>query len=330
MAPALVLLLIALVTVAFGISNRPETYPPPPAGWTHARPPHIVLALAEQGDTIWAGGPDGLVALDRYSLESVTPTAGGIAALRFVRGLCVDHEDALWIAHLAGVTRWKDGTATVFTRDDGLPAGYAAAVIQDRKGVVWVGTESGVATYDGLGWHAIEGDAWSGAVPVTVIFEDRDGVLWFGSDSANSVGVTRYDGALMSVFSTNEGLVHNTVTDIIQTDDGAIWVATGLGNRGGATRIAAAGVTSLTRADGLAGDRARALFEDSYSRLWVTSEWDGVAVLHGGAWKYVTPYDGLAGWEVMDIMEDTDGVLWLGTDNGITRIQSVGEVFPAS
>jgi ligand-binding sensor domain-containing protein len=100
LVPGLVLLLIALVTVAFAISNRPETYPPPPAGWTNTRPPHIVLALVEHGDTIWAGGPDGLVGLDRHTCEPVTLSAGLSADLRYVRGLCVDHQGALWIAHI--------------------------------------------------------------------------------------------------------------------------------------------------------------------------------------------------------------------------------------
>ena len=36
-----------------------------PDGWTIIRPPHDVMALAIQGDTIWAGGKEGVIGLDR-------------------------------------------------------------------------------------------------------------------------------------------------------------------------------------------------------------------------------------------------------------------------
>ncbi len=327
LVPGIILMLILGTTGVFMVLNRPETYPAPPAGWRIVRPPYIVLALAEREGVIWAGGPDGLIGLDRETCVEVRPAAGGIPDVSFVRDLCVDREGALWVAHLAGVTRWQESGETTFTRDDGLAPGYAAAVVQDRDGSIWVGTESGVATYDGERWQSLTGVDWPGAVPVTVIFEDDQGVLWFGSDSVNDVGLLRYDGVTMTGISVDDGLAHNTVTDIMQTSDGALWIAAGLGDRGGATRIAAEGLTTVTRRDGLAGDRARALFEDSLGRLWITSEWDGVAVLDGGAWRLLTPYEGLSGWEVMDILEDSGGVLWLGTDNGITRIESETLVF---
>jgi ligand-binding sensor domain-containing protein len=41
----------------------------------------------------------------------------------------------------------------------------------------------------------------------------------------------------------------------------------------------------------------------------------------------MTPREGLAGWEVMAILEDSDGVLWLGSDNGVSRVESVDLVF---
>lgn len=327
LVPGVILLLIAVITGVFAVLNRPETYPDPPAGWRTIRPPYIVLALEEQGDTIWAGGPDGLVGLDRETCVEVRPGADGIANVSFVRDLCVDREGGLWVAHLAGVTRWQESGETTFTRDDGLAPGYAAAVVQDRNGSIWVGTESGVATYDGERWQSLTGADWPGAVPVTVIFEDDQGVLWFGSDSVNDVGVLRYDGVTMTSISVDDGLAHNTVTDIIQASDGAVWIATGLGDRGGATRIRGESITSLTKKDGLAGERARALFEDNAGRVWITSEWDGVVVLEQGQWRTITPRQGLAGWEVMDVLEDSSGVLWLATDNGITRIDSISAVF---
>lgn len=326
--PLLVIASIVGMTGVFAVLNRPESYPPAPPGWQTIRPPDVVVALAEQDDVIWAGGPNGLTALDR---QSGRPEANGsdfLDKVRYVRDLCVDAEGSLWIAHLAGITRLHDGEAMTFTVDEGLPAGYGGVVIEDHNGVIWAGTETGVATYDGTQWDVVGAEDWPGAIPVTMIFEDGQGVLWFGSDSANEVGLTVYDGVSWGTFSVSDGLVHNTVTDILETHDGTLWVAAGLGDRGGVTRMVGDDIASLTREDGLAGDRARALFEDSLGRVWITSEWDGVAVYENGKPRTITPRDGLAGWEIMEIVEDRDGVLWLGSDNGITRIESVEAVFP--
>ena len=55
-------------------------------------------------------------------------------------------------------------------------------------------------------------------------------------------------------------------------------------------------------------------------RLWFGSEYDGMAVYDGAGFQLYTPQDGLAGWEVKQMIQDFEGVYWLGTENGLSRI----------
>jgi ligand-binding sensor domain-containing protein len=322
-----VVLAIAFVTGAFIYSNQPERYPPPPDEWSTIRPPYTILALAEQSDVIWAGGADGIFAIDRQTgfLSETVPEL--LSETRYVRDLCVDNHDMLWIAHNGGITRFLNGEVRTFTSKDGLLSGYCAAVMQDSKSNIWIGTETGIAKLEGDIWHDYTLEAGFGKIPITVIYEDQRGVMWFGSDSLNTVGLICYDGNRWTSYAVSTGTVaHNTITDILEDTEGNLWIASGLGSSGGATCISKSGIKLFNTDNGLMGPRARSIFQDSLGRIWLGSEFEGSAIFDKDKKYFLTPDLGLAGWEVMEMIEDSSGTIWIATENGITRIDSVDYV----
>ena len=40
-------------------------------------------------------------------------------------------------------------------------------------------------------------------------------------------------------------------------------------------------------------------------------------------WRLITPWEGMAGWEGLEVMQDVDGVFWAATENGVSRIESI-------
>ena len=91
---------------------------------------------------------------------------------------------------------------------------------------MWIGTESGMARYDGHSWQRFTMKDGLGLPSVNVIFQDKEGVLWFGSASLSRGGVTRYDGKTWHTFTTQDGLAGWEVLDILQDVDGVFWLAT--------------------------------------------------------------------------------------------------------
>lgn len=70
------------------------------------------------------------------------------------------------------------------------------------------------------------GDSLTFTSGIRVIFQDSKGVYWFGS---HEEGVCRFSGNTFEYFTTNEGLIDNSIHAIQEDEDGNIWFATARG-----------------------------------------------------------------------------------------------------
>ena len=124
------------------------------------------------------------------------------------------------------------------------PKGNAiAALLSDTNGVLWVGTDAGVARFDGTNWVNYSADDGLAKGAVIAIQQARDGSLWFGTEN----GATHLqfldtqsapqppkaklepDNASTSftTYTTQDGLPHNRVAGIAEDAEGNLWFACG-------------------------------------------------------------------------------------------------------
>jgi len=290
------------------------------------RPPHEVRALALDGHTLLAGGRDGVFAIDRHTFAVTQPLDSQRLGLGQVRGLLLDRDRTLWIAHDRGLTRAKGSSARTFTTADGLPSNSVQCLLQAHDGRLWVGTASGAAVMDGERFSAITSKDGLIDDMVNAMAEDRDGGLWFGSYVAPRGGISVLRNQTWYRFALKDRLPHANVTCFLLAADGSMWVGTGFDTRGGAVHFevpptgAPRIVGTLSKADGLAGDKVRALYQDSLGRIWFASELDGIAVQTGAGFRIVTAAQGLSDNETKVIVGASDGTVWLGTRDGISYI----------
>lgn len=312
---------VLVVVGLTGLARQTILMPKLPAGWFIIRPPNEVTTLAETNEIIWAGGRDGLWAIDRHTNELLI-LPNDRRKMKRIKDLLVDSYGVLWIAHQEGLTSFDGQTWEDHSGTRRLAPGPVYALLEDRDGHLWMGNNQGAARFDGNNWQSYTTRDGLGSTAVTVIYQDEDGAIWFGSDSADGGGLSRYDGRDWEYYSIADGLAHNSINMIYQDLRGDIWFAGGFGNEGGATRLRDGVMESWTEEDGLAGGKVRSIFEDEVGRLWFGSEYDGMAVFDGQTFRILTPKDGLAGWEVKHMLQDSDGIYWLGTENGLSRIDS--------
>src|SRR5688572_9945552 len=77
-----------------------------------------------------------------------------------------------------------------WTTENGLPQNDVK-VVQTRDGYLWVGTNGGLARFDGIHFTIFD----TGATPelksnrIRALLEDRDGNLWIGTENG---GLTKY------------------------------------------------------------------------------------------------------------------------------------------
>lgn len=297
-----------------------------PPGWQIIRPPHVVFALAAQGDIIWAGGKDGVYGLDRQSGAIVTKLECDLP-LEYVQAVLVDRSGMLWVGHFGGLTGYDGTTCRTYTQEDGLPDNRVNALLQDRDGRLWVGTWGGAAVREGGGWRVLTSADGLADDMVNVMLQDHEGGMWFGSYVAPRGGISYFKDGKWQLFSTANGLPHNNITTLLEDHSGEVWAGTGLLDRGGAVQFGPIDTgwviqQVLTRRDGLAGDKVRSIFQDRDGVIWFGSEYDGLARLDAGQWSVLTEKDGLSHPEVMSMLQDVEGNLWIGTRDGVTRVSA--------
>ena len=285
-------------------------------GWQRLRPPHETSALLLEGLRLWGGGRDGLSLFD-WRHAALLPLPAGTPRLRQVRGLLLDRQGVLWVAHNSGVDRCAGGAWSHF---DGA-VGAAQALAQWRNGEIWVGGEKGLARLRDGAFRLERNSAALGFEGVDALLVDRNGDLWVSSAHPLRGGAARFAASgQWEDFTHASGLAHPSVASFFEDREGAVWFASGYGEHGGACRYKDGQWMTLRKRDGLASDRARLVYEDRTSRLWVSSETDGLAVRAGAVWRVLTPRQGMTGWEVKSVVETPDGSFWLATEDGVTRI----------
>ncbi len=294
-----------------------------PDGWKVIRPPHEVSALVEQDEIIWAGGRDGVSAVDRSS-GKILKTLDTKPALEYVRDLVIDGKGILWIAHKSGLTAYDGMNFKTYTSHNGLPGDIVYDLLIDKRGRLWAGTSSGaVYMEDGALRQFPQNDILLHGMTAE-IFEDNDGGMWFGSYAAPRGGITYVNGDFHQYFTGDE-LPHANITVIMQDSMGRIRAGTGLAESGGAAVFQKEGgswviKSTLCKDDGLAGEKVRSLFEYDDKMLLIGSEYDGLACFINGGSFIITSDDGLCHDEIKIMIKDTDNSLWIGTRDGITVI----------
>jgi len=175
---------------------------------------------------------------------------------------------------------------------DGLAGADVHAILQDREGYLWFGTERGVSQYDGQRFFNFTTRDGLASNRVTSMLEDRHGNLWFTTEG----GVSRYDvqqdaGQRFTTFTTQDGLASNRITSMLEDRHGNLWFATEVG---GVSQYDGKRFVTLTTQDGLASNRIRSLLEDREGYLWFGTYSDGATLYDGQSFSYYTAHGSLS------------------------------------
>lgn len=231
--------------------------------------------------------------------------------------------------------------------NDGLPSSVVYKALQDHDGFVWIGTQDGLARYDGVDFRVYRHDpadpASLSSNDVSALLVDRDGRLWCGGE-ASGLNRLEADGTSFRQWRHRAGdlrtLASDDLSTIVQDRDGAIWVGT---YDGGVNRLEADGSFSHVDHDEedpatLRSSSVYALLAHASGRLWIGTdagldvrEADG-RIVH----VPIAPLQERPGpATVLSLIADGDGAL-VGTRKGVFRVgadlrveREVGSATPA-
>ena len=207
-------------------------------------------------------------------------------------------------------TRW--GTA------EGLPSSAVQAIFQTRDGYLWLGTQQGLARFDGARFTVFDKSNIAGVAQFSVnaLLEARDGTLWIGTEAA---GLFSLKNGEFKGYTASGGLTDAAILAIVEDREGSLWVGTsrGLGLFKGAK------FSNFSKEHGLPEEPVSALYEDRQGTLWIGTD-DGLARIDHGSLTIIGIGAGRTDTGVSSIVEDSEG-LWLATNQGLMR-RSAGQV----
>jgi len=204
------------------------------------------------------------------------------------------------------------------------PAQLSTTLLQDRRGLLWIGTQDGLVRWDGYGarvYRPKPGDPRTlSAGYVRGLLEARDGRLWISTVSGG-LNVLEPDTGRIHHYRHDpahaDSIAHDRGEDLVEDRDGRIWLAT----EAGLDRLdPASGRFEHFRHDAadegsLAHDSIRALLIDRDGRLWVGTR-DGLQRREASG-RFVRiasgPGEPLAGQQITRLMQDSRGRIWIGT-----------------
>ena len=235
---------------------------------------------------------------------------------------------------------------------EGLPQNTVQAIAQTRDGYLWIGTQEGLARFDGVQFTNFDRRNTPALQShyILSLLADSGGNLWIGTnnglvlyrdgkftrmqppnapsdayirhlylDPRNRLwigtdlgGLNLYQGGKFSAYTTKNGLSHNFVRAACVDRSGTLWVGT---DGGGLNRMKD-GKWEVEKA--VHHSYIGAILSDRHGTLWVGTLGGGLFVLQNGTWKSIAAPE-IPNPFIRYLYEDQRGVLWIGTEGGLVR-----------
>ncbi len=239
-----------------------------------------------------------------------------------------------------GVELQSKRKAEVLNIESGLSQSWVTALVVDRYGFLWVGTQDGLNRYDGYSFKKYRNNPLDSTTlcnnNINSICEDAEGNIWIGTWRGLSF-LNRSTGEFTNYFhdlNNAKSLSHNRVYNVYVDKKGVVWVKTleSLDRFNPSTQTFdrfphfSSPFTNAAYAD------SYGIFEDSQSRLWVGSK-DGLFLFDRSLGLYKRfSYDlndskSLSNNNVRAIAEDEQGSIWVATERGLNRLISIDKGF---
>jgi ligand-binding sensor domain-containing protein/signal transduction histidine kinase len=263
-----------------------------------------VRALAEDADgRIWAGTENGVsvIASGRVTTFRAPRDLPGNTITALARG----RDGRIWLATPDGLC---DARALQLTcAPPGAFIGRPNAILEDRAGRRWIGTDAGLFSIGGDAGAPCGGVGCFTGREVSALLEGRDGGIWVGlADSS----VTLIRDREVRSFGPADGLpAGGPVVSLYEDVEGSVWVAT---YNGGLGRLKPKRVAMFSTSQGLAAKVVGSVVQDAAGTIWAGAQCGPVSEFHDGRFvpRFAEHTKDACAWTLWPAR---DGALWIGT-----------------
>lgn len=299
----------------------------------------------------WVGFQGGLAFYDGEEFE-VKFTEDPFYKSSLIKELYLDPDNRLWVVTSSGLRLYQDGEPIPFDKTPQIANGKLNTIYQDRSNIFWLGSDTkGLFRLDNEDfvhysksenhfYYAIHqqpnGDIWvggnggilkfteGGLAPIEELEAFKSGfVLDIENDSQGRTWV----GTSGGLFVADEGEVRQIpialypkrrrmVVDLYIDESDSIWIASGQGF----FVLKDDTLTQLASYDEVLDFEGMNIQAASDGSKWMCSNGQGIIHYRGpNDIRLFTEADGLADEQVVNSVEDDNGMIWMGTYHGLSR-----------
>ncbi len=245
----------------------------------------------------------------------------------------------------------------VWGTDAGLPHNSVDAIAQTSDGYLWLGTEEGLARFDGSRFTVFDKENTPAfeSNHISALLAGSRKSLWIGTQGG---GLIRLHNGTFSTYTTRDSLPSDTILSLYEDGKGILWIGTDggglvrfqngkfqtytsrnglpnnavfslagggdgslwIGTHAGLARLRDGRITSYTTKDGLIDNYIKCLFTSHNGDLWIGTNERGLSRFSNGRFTNYGTGDGLSSSTIWSLYEDRAGTLWIGTfDSGLNR-----------
>ncbi len=242
----------------------------------------------------------------------------------------------------------------------GLPNNSVLAIAQTPDGYLWLGTEEGLARFDGVRFVIFDTNNTPALQSnhISALLVDAEKSLWIGTQGG---GLTVVRDGQFKTYTTRNGLSNDTILALYEDSNGNLWIGTNggglnrfkdgkfetytsknglpddavftlaggkdkslwIGTHAGLARLSAGKVTTYTTKEGLSDNYIKCLLISQNGDVWIGTNEGGLSRFSDGHFTNYNIRQGVSSNTIWSISEDKAGTLWVGTfDGGLNRFQN--------
>jgi signal transduction histidine kinase/ligand-binding sensor domain-containing protein len=235
------------------------------------------LSTTSAGLLFWKDGR-----LTAFPDRRCTPT-------RKMGRLVEDRDGSLWVQGAAGLFHLRGSVCEQAGDKQGYPGGFAAGILMDGKGTLWVKTRSGPLLFMPRGQSKFQVSQYGEGVSTSYAFlhEAPDGTIWLSDNQ----GLRRVEGKPgIPAFSPPPGKRskrNSQFGDFTFAASGSLWAVTAKG----------------------------------VQRFDCVEQWTTPQAMETAPGEIYTPKEGLSSDAAWKVLIDREGAAWVATNSGLDRLR---------
>jgi len=286
----------------------------------------ISSLLFDLNKNLWIGTGDmsggcGLVKFDGSNFEVFNTDNSGLYSNR-IQSLEIDGKNNIWIGNGGSyktdygcLTKYDGNAWTTYNAQNSTLTDTYVHFIKEIDSTLWIGTEGGIITYNGLDWNYLKPRAYH----YNCIAIDSSNNLWIGQ----AIGLLKFDGTAWTEYDSS--LVGRQEVLSLEVDkSNNLWI----GTHYGLIKYDGVNWTKLnTDNSGLPAQQVTTIKADNSNNKWIgTFDWNnngGLSKYDENSWtKIQTSICNLPSNYIYSIKKDKQNNIWIGANAGLVKVSN--------